>query len=78
MAMLMLLRDLRGEVYTVHGFGSAFSTWAREQTDYPREIVEACLAHASGDAVELAYRRTDSLDKRRALMETWERFCLDA
>jgi integrase len=75
MAMLMLLRDLRGNGYTVHGFRSAFSTWAREQTDYPREIVEACLAHASGDAVELAYRRTDFLDKRRALMEEWAGFC---
>lgn len=75
MAMLMLLRDLR-EGYTVHGFRSAFSTWARECTDYPREIVESCLAHASGDAVELAYRRTDFLDKRRALMEEWAGFCL--
>jgi integrase len=76
MAMLMLLRDLRGEGFTVHGFRSAFSTWARECTDYPREIVEACLAHASGDAVELAYRRTDFLDKRRALMEEWAGFCV--
>jgi len=75
MAMLMLLRDLRSEGYTVHGFRSAFSTWARECTDYPREIVESCLAHASGDAVELAYRRTDFLDKRRALMEEWAGFC---
>jgi integrase len=51
-AMLMLLRDMR-EGYTVHGFRSAFSTWA-QCTDFPREIVESCLAHASGDAVELA------------------------
>jgi len=77
MAMLMLLRGLRGPGVTVHGFRSAFSTWAREQTDYPREIVEACLAHASGDAVELAYRRTDFLDKRRELMELWAKFCFD-
>lgn len=75
LAMLMLLRGLRDDGVTVHGFRSAFSTWAREQTDYPREIVEACLAHASGDAVELAYRRTDFLDKRRELMEAWARFC---
>ena len=52
MAMLMLLRDLRDEGFTVHELRSAFSTWARECTNYPREIVEACLAHASGDAVE--------------------------
>jgi integrase len=75
MAMLQLLRGLRGQGETIHGFRSAFSTWAREKTDYPREIVEACLAHASGDAVELAYRRTDFLDKRRALMESWAQFC---
>ena len=75
MAMLQLLRGL-GDGETVHGFRSAFSTWARERTDYPREIVEACLAHASGDAVELAYRRTDFLDKRRALMDEWARFCM--
>lgn len=75
MAMLQLLRGLVGEGHTVHGFRSAFSTWAREQTDYPREIVEACLAHASGDAVELAYRRTDFIDKRRALMEAWAGYC---
>jgi len=76
MAMLMLLRGYRDDGVTVHGFRSAFSTWAREQTDYPREIVEACLAHASGDAVELAYRRTDFLDKRRELMVRWEQFCI--
>jgi integrase len=75
MAMLQLLRGLRNDGVTVHGFRSAFSTWAREQTDYPREIVEACLAHASGDAVELAYRRTDFLDKRRELMGAWAGFC---
>jgi integrase len=75
MAMLQLLRGLRGQGETIHGFRSAFSTWAREKTDYPREIVEACLAHASGDAVELAYRRTNFLDKRRELIQAWATFC---
>jgi integrase len=73
MAMLQLLRGLVGDGHTVHGFRSSFSTWAREQTDYPHEIVEACLAHAWGDAVELAYRRTDFIDKRGALMKAWRR-----
>lgn len=75
MAMLQLLRGLSDTGVTVHGFRSAFSTWAREKTDYPREIVEACLAHASGDAVELAYLRTDFIDKRRELMEAWAEYC---
>jgi integrase len=72
--MLKLLQDEMGDV-TVHGFRSAFSTWAREQTDFPREIAEAALAHAVGDAVERAYARTDFITKRRSLLEAWERFC---
>ena len=76
MSMLQLLRGLRGQGETIHGFRSAFSTWSREKTDSPREIVESCLAHASGDAVELAYRRTDFLDKRRELMAAWASFCM--
>lgn len=41
MAMLECLRGLRGKGDTVHGFRSSFSTWAAEQTEHPREIVEA-------------------------------------
>lgn len=47
----------------------------RERTDYPREIEEARLAHASGNAVELAYRRTYFLDERRKSIEAWAGFC---
>jgi integrase len=75
MAMLQLLRGIRTDAATVHGFRSSFSTWAREQTDFPREIVESSLAHSSGDAVELAYLRTDFIDKRRQLMEQWAGYC---
>jgi hypothetical protein len=28
-----------------------------------------------GSAVEKAYRRTDLIEKRRQLMETWARYC---
>jgi integrase len=76
MAMLQCLRGLRDDGATVHGFRSSFSTWAAEKTDHPREVVEACLAHATGNAVELAYKRTDFFDKRRKVMEDWAAFCL--
>jgi integrase len=71
MAMTMLLRRMEAEKVTVHGFRSTFRDWAGETTDFPREVVEAALAHAVGDAVELAYRRGDALLKRRKLMEAW-------
>ena len=29
----------------VHGFRSTFRTWAQDQTDYAREVVEAALSH---------------------------------
>ncbi|MEX2551925.1 MAG: hypothetical protein WD627_02845 [Actinomycetota bacterium] len=76
MSMLKCLRTIRSETdEIVHGFRSSFRDWAAEQTDYPREVVEACLAHATGGAVELAYRRTDFLEKRRELMAEWGGWC---
>jgi integrase len=60
---------------TVHGFRAAFSTWAAEATEYPRELVEAALAHVVGGAVERAYSRTDRIDRRRALMDSWAAYC---
>jgi integrase len=60
---------------TVHGFRSSFRDWASEQTGFPREVCEAALAHAVGDAVEAAYRRGDLIDKRRLLMQAWSDYC---
>ena len=60
---------------TVHGFRSAFRDWCGEETSFPRELAEQALAHATGGAVELAYRRGDALEKRRALMEAWANYC---
>jgi integrase len=74
MTLLKILRDMNAGV-TVHGFRSAFRDWAAEQTDYPGEVAEAALAHAVANKVEAAYRRTDFLDKRRALMRDWASFC---
>ena len=60
---------------TLHGFRSSFRDWCGEQTNFPREIAEAALAHRVGDAVELAYRRGDALEKRGRLMNAWADYC---
>ncbi len=60
---------------TLHGMRSAFRDWAGDKTTFPREVAEACLAHAVGNAVEQAYRRGDALEKRRKLMDAWAAFC---
>ena len=75
MAMEMVLRRMKIQGATVHGFRSSFRDWAGECTEFPRELAEAALAHTVGDAVERAYRRGDALERRRELMEAWARFC---
>ncbi len=74
MALTMLLRRM-GAGCTAHGFRSSFRDWAAESTNFPREVAEAALAHAVGNKVEAAYRRSDLLEKRRKLMEAWAGFC---
>jgi integrase len=75
MALLMMLRRMgRGDV-TAHGFRSSFRTWAAERTGFPREVVEAALAHVIANKVEAAYQRGDLFDKRRELMAEWGKYC---
>jgi integrase len=77
--MLMLLRRMKIDNVTVHGFRSAFRDWAGDtQLQFPREIVEQALSHAVGSEVERAYRRGDALEKRRELMEVWAAFVTSA
>jgi len=75
MAMLMQLKRMGYSKFTVHGFRSTIRDWAAEQTNYPREVAEAMLAHRIEDKVEAAYRRSDLFDKRRQLMTDWENYC---
>ena len=74
MTLTMLLRRAKVDA-TAHGFRSSFRDWAAEQTSFPREVCEAALAHAVGNKVESAYKRTDFLEKRRDLMESWAAHC---
>jgi integrase len=57
-----------------HGFRSSFRTWCAEQTSFAAELIEQCLAHRTGTTTELAYQRSDQLEKRRALMQAWADF----
>ena len=54
-----------------HGFRSSFRDWAAEETDHPREVIEAALAHVVQNQVEAAYARSDLFERRRRLMDDW-------
>lgn len=78
MAMLMTLRRLGEAKATVHGMRSTFRDWAGDRTAFAREVVEAALAHRVGNQTELAYRRSDAIQKRRKLLEAWAGYCARA
>lgn len=74
MAMLMLLRRMKIEGVTVHGFRSTFRDWASEAANAPRDVAEMSLAHKVESDVERAYARSDLLERRRMLMSAWSDF----
>ena len=63
---------------TAHGFRSTFRDWCSEAAHAPRELAEAALARATGDATERAYARSDLFERRRKLMERWASFATRA
>lgn len=71
MSMTAVLRRMGRNGITVHGFRSTFRDWAGETTRFPREVIEAALAHGIKDKAEAAYARSDLFDKRRDLMKAW-------
>jgi integrase len=64
-----------GKQIVPHGFRASFRTWAEETTHFPPAVVEEAMGHVVGNAVERAYRRTDVLEQRRALMTAWANHC---
>jgi integrase len=73
MTMDIVIKRL-GRSETVHGMRASFRTWAAEQTSFPREVIEVCLAHTVGDLTERSYQRGDLIDRRRRIMEAWSDF----
>src|ERR1700746_3371101 len=88
MAMLSVVKDMNrdesaeprwvdaksGRPITPHGLRATFRTWG-EDAGFSRDLLEESLGHQRGNAVERAYRTTDSFDRRRDIMEAWADFC---
>ncbi len=70
MTLSKLLKE-QGIQAVPHGFRSSFRDWASEETNHPREVVEAALAHQVKDKVEAAYARSTLFERRRRLMDHW-------
>ena len=59
---------------TTHGMRAAFKSWASDETNFEKDVIEACLTHTISDPLEAAYRRSDFFAKRARLMSVWARF----
>jgi integrase len=75
MTLGAVLKRMDCTAITTHGFRSTFRDWCSEKTTYPNEVVEMALAHTIKNSTEAAYRRGDMLEKRRALMNDWAKYC---
>lgn len=74
MSLTAVLRKIGRRDITAHGFRSTFRNWSGETTSFPREVIEAALAHRLKDKAEAAYARGDLFGKRRQLMTAWSNF----
>lgn len=75
-AGMAALMKRQGLAARPHGFRASFRTWCEEQTDTPFEVKESALGHAVDTDVVRAYQRSDRLERRQALMRSWEQYML--
>lgn len=66
----LMLRKMLGRRVTMHGCRSTFRDWAAESGQDPI-LAEKSLMHTTGNEVEQAYQRSDLLERRRSLMQSW-------
>lgn len=56
---------------TGHGFRATARTILAERLGVAEQVIEAQLAHSVRDALGRSYNRTEFIDQRRAMMQTW-------
>lgn len=60
-----------GEAGRPHGFRTSFRTWVQDTDATSYDVAETILAHTIGNTVERSYARSDLLEKRRIVMQSW-------
>ena len=64
-----------GGTASIHGFRTSFKTWATDNA-FDDLLSEQALAHIDRDKVRAAYQRSDMLERRRELMQSWADFVM--
>lgn len=55
---------------TMHGMRSVFRDWCAEN-NIDQVVAEKCLMHTTGSVSEMAYQRSDLLELRRTVLQSW-------
>jgi integrase len=56
---------------TGHGFRATARTMLHERLGYSPDVIEAHLAHTVRDSLGRAYNRTEFVEQRREMLQTW-------
>ena len=64
------MRTRKLGIGTAHGLRAAFMGWCAEAS-VPLEVAQLSLAHQIGNTTTQAYFRTDLLERRREVMQSW-------
>ena len=67
-----LLRKL-GIPWVPHGFRSSFCDWCGDN-GIEHDLAQGCLAHGAGGAKKSPYLRSNILERRRAVVESWANY----
>jgi integrase len=72
-AVLSALRRMgyASEEMTGHGFRAMARTMLAERLNVDAAVIEAQLGHAVSDSLGRAYNRTEFIEQRRKMMQTW-------
>lgn len=65
------LRSMGYLDHVPHGFRASARTLIREELHYDKEVIERQLSHGSDEALGGAYDRTQFLNERARMMQTW-------
>jgi integrase len=78
MTLTAVLKRMKRDDISVHGFRSTFRDWASESVanSFPHEVIEQAMSDTLANKVEAAYRRGDLLAKRAMLMQAWANYCV--
>ena len=63
--------DRIGEKGRPHGLRTAFRTWVQDTDACSFEVAETILGHKIGTSVERSYARSDLLERRAVVMQSW-------